>query len=139
MIARIFDAIVVNGLVNHPSIRPHVGGEGYLDLSQSIGDDRNHYLIGEHGGFALIWSAPGVYEIHTFIVPGGRGRWAAGARDDMFEYMGFAEKLWTRIEPKDRHTRLFAMRGGMKKVMTHTEDFGAGPVVYDIFVREKCR
>lgn len=105
----------------------------FLDMAKPVGDDRNYFLVGEHGGFGLLWSAPGIYEIHTFILPEGRGKWAYLAAGEMLDYMGFSEKLWTRVEPKDRNVRWFTMKFGFTRVGGYIEDFGGGPVEYDFF------
>lgn len=137
MIERTFDADKINALVNDPSIRPTVGGDGesYIDVSSAVADRQNVFLLGEHGGFACTWSAPGTYEVHTFILPDGRGRWArtfAIAGRSLME-AGGATHLWTRVHPGAANVRAFTLRAGFKPAGTHTIDLGAGPVTYDIF------
>ena len=80
MIHRSFDPERANKLINHPAVRPFVGGDGesYLDLTAIIEDRKNYLLLGPHGGFLATWSAPNTYEIHTFILPEGRGQAARG-------------------------------------------------------------
>ncbi len=141
---RTFDSRWVNAVVNHPDIRPWVGGDisQPLDLSAAVADRANIFLAGEHGGFACCWSAPQTYEVHTFILPEGRGAWArAFARDgrDWMEREG-ATHLWTRVHPDAAHVRRFTLQAGFSPAGQHTIDIGQGPVAYDIFDwRPECQ
>jgi hypothetical protein len=138
VIGRTFDAAYINSLVNHPDIRPHIGGDGesVLDLSAAVNDRANVFLVGDHGGFAFSWSAPFVYDVHALVLPSGSGKWArdsfALARDAMCDIYG-ARILWVRIEPDNRKTIMFARRAGFIPSGKHTLDLGAGPVTYDLF------
>jgi hypothetical protein len=117
MLERSFDADFINAVVNHPEVRPYIGdGPDVLDLSDAIEQQQNWFLMGEHGGFALIWSAPGVYEVHTFILPEGRGAWGAKARNEGIDFARDhgAAMLWTKVPPKAPHVARFARQGGMK-------------------------
>lgn len=137
MIERSFDADKLNALVNDPSIRPHVGGDPdvRLDLTAAVANPNNVFLLGEHGGFLCDWMGPGDYQIHTFILPDGRGPWgfafAKAGREKMAE-MG-ALHLWTRVATDARHTRAFTMRAGFKPAGQDTLDLGVGPVTYDLY------
>lgn len=138
MLARSFDADLINSIVNHPEVRPYVGGDlnQPIDLSAAIEQPQNVFLMGEHGGFALSWCAPRIYEVHTFILPSGRGRWGLSAtqygiatmRDD---YQ--AERLWTRVAGDHLHTRMFTRAAGMKPAGEMTFDLGAGPTLYRLY------
>lgn len=137
MLRRCFDADTINALVNDPSIRPHIGGDGEspLDLSAAVADRQNVFLMGEHGGFAFTWSAPRTYEVHTFILPEGRGpaalELALTARGWMAEH--FADHLWTRVTPEAANVRAFTLKAGFSPAGQHTVDLGTGPITYDIF------
>lgn len=137
MIERTFDARRINELVNHPAVRPFIGGDiaQPLDLSDAVADPANIFGVGEHGGFAFTWSAPRVYEVHTFILPEGRGRWAADfaltARAWMVE--NGARLLWTRVHPEAGNVRAFTLKAGFQPAGTHTVDLGAGPVTYELY------
>lgn len=138
MMRRTFDAGRINYLVNHPTIRPHIGGDGEsnLDLSDAVADPANVFLDGEHGGFAFTWSAPGVFEVHTFILKDGRGAWARSfardAREAMADIYG-AKHLWTRVHPDAAHVRKFTLDAGLVPAGQHTVDLGAGPVTFDLY------
>lgn len=136
---RTFDAETINALVNHPKIRPDVGGDGesWLDLAEVVAADRNVALIGEHGGFVYTWTAPETYEVHTFILPTGRGAQAYSMARESLDWMADhgARHIWTRVARGHRHTRLFTLKAGFKPCGEHTLDLGAGPVLFDLFNR----
>lgn len=118
MLERCFDAEVVNLAANHPDVRPFLGPAslGELDFEEAVAEDHNWFLMGKHGGFALAWSGPGVYEVHVFILPEGRGKWAAQARQEVIDFAkaNGAKMLWARISPAARFVSYFARRGGMQ-------------------------
>lgn len=118
MLHRTHDAAAVNWLVNHPDVRPFVGPAemGELDLSAAVEAPENWFLLGEYGGFALTWSAPRVYEVHTFILKPGRGKWGNAIRAEGIRFAKDrgAKILWTRIPPRSPHVERFARQGGMQ-------------------------
>lgn len=91
----------INGYLNHPDIRPGIGHKdlGAIDLSSFIAVDEHMFFVGEHGGFAALWRAPDVYEIHTFIMPSGRGLWALRAGQEAIDFAkeNGAKMLWTCV------------------------------------------
>lgn len=137
MIQRSFDGELLNAIVNDPAVRPDVGGDGesWLDLTPVSGDEKNYLLLGAAGGFLATWTAPETYEIHTFILPRGRGQQAFELAREGLDYMiaNGATHLWTRVERKARHTRIFTLRAGFKPCGEQLLDFGGGPVLYDLF------
>ena len=140
---RSFDSQRLNYLVNHPEIRPSIGGDGTseLDLSHNL-LDWNYFLEGEFGGFLLNWSAPATFEVHTFILPEGRGGWALEFAEKAINYMitEGVTHMWTRVPKKDRHTRLFTLKMGFVPCGSQTLDMGFGPVEYELFDwRSKCQ
>ena len=137
MLTRTHDADAVNRLVNHPDVRPGVGHPdmGELDLSVAVAAPENWFLLGEHGGFALTWSSPRTYEVHTFMLRSGRGKWAADARTEGVQYAADrgAKTLWTRIPPQAPHVERFARQGGMQPTGEVIETLGTP---YRIFSME---
>ncbi len=138
ILARSFDAEWFNTLINDPDIRPFVGGDigEPVDITAAVEAGRNVFWRGEHGGFVMSWCAPGVYEVHTLIRADGRGEWALSAAKEVLARMASefgAEKVWTRVEPKHRHTRLFTRAAGMTEAGRDLFDIGAGPVEYLIY------
>lgn len=72
MIERIFDAAHVNRICNHPAVRPGLGGEGEIDVSSVLADDKNYALFGPEGGF-ILHAGPGAsFEAHSQFTPEGR-------------------------------------------------------------------
>jgi hypothetical protein len=143
VIARSFDADRLNDLVNHPAIRPYVGGdpEAYLDLSHLIADDKNIALLGDHGGFFATWTAPHTYEVHTFILPEGRGRAAYELAREGRDYMTShgANHLWTRVQRGAENVKRFTLAAGFTPCGEQVLDLGAGPTTYDLFQwRAEC-
>jgi hypothetical protein len=117
--------MAVNAVINHPSVRPFVGfaEAGELDASPLIRPE-NLFPFGEHGGFALLWTAPFTAEVHTFILPEGRGAWAkdaALAGIALAREAGFA-LLWTKIPPEAPHVLAFAVAMGMRPTGEAVDD-----------------
>jgi hypothetical protein len=139
MLARSHDVARINQVVNHPSVRPSVGAPelGDLDMTPVVERPEHWFLIGDHGGFALTWSAPGVYEWHSFILLEGRGKWAADARSEAIEYarQHGARMLWSKIPPDAPHVDRFARQGGMKPTNDVVETFGVPYRVFNMELR----
>ncbi len=137
MLERCFDVGLINLAANHPDVRPYLGHEhvGELDFEDAVAEHNNWFLMGQYGGFALAWSAPGVYEVHVFILPEGRGKWAAQARAETIEYakQNGATMLWARIAPSAKFVSLFARRGGMQPTGEVLYTLGSA---YDVFKME---
>ena len=129
LLQRVHDAAAVNRVVNHEDVRPHVGAPeaGELDLSALVERPEHWFLMGEHGGFALLWTAPKTYEVHTFILRTGRGEWGNAARAEGIEFArrNGARRLWTRVPPQARNVERFARQGGMQPTGEVLETFGA--------------
>ena len=106
MIRRTYDAGEINELINDPSIRPTVGGEGYLDAAQIIADRRNIALVGDGGGALFVWRGPGVYEGHSFFLV--RGKEAVQLARAILAKMSRRATLIWGLTPKDlKHVHLF--------------------------------
>jgi hypothetical protein len=118
-------------------VRPFIGPAslGELDFEDAVTDYNNWFLMGEHGGFVLVWSAPGVYEVHVFIATEGRGKWAAQAWIAAREYaaQNGAKMLWARIAPAAKFVSMFARRGGMKPTYEMLYTLGSA---YDVYKME---
>ena len=137
MLARSFDVEAINAAANRPDVRPFIGPAslGELDFEDAVTDYNNWFLMGEHGGFVLVWSAPGVYEVHVFIATEGRGKWAAQAWVAAREYaaQNGAKMLWARIAPAAKFVSMFARRGGMKPTYEMLYTLGSA---YDVYKME---
>jgi hypothetical protein len=87
MIERTFDAAFFNRICNLPEVRPGLGGEGYLDTTATLADERNFALRTEHGGFILMPHGAGFYSVHTQFAAEGRGRHAIAAMQSGLDFM----------------------------------------------------
>ncbi len=132
MIERTYDAAFINRVANDPQVRPALGGEGELDLSEVIARPEHWFLMGPHGGFVLSWSAPGVREVHTMILPEGRGKLARQAAAETIEYVREhgCRMLWTKIPPHLPHVAGFASAMGMQPTGETIETFGLPYAIY---------
>jgi hypothetical protein len=138
VLARCFDIVLVNALANHPTIRPFLGDRSYdlIDFTGTVSNNSNIVLMGEHGGFLCNWCAPAVYEVHTMILPDGRGLWAKQAVAEALDLMWHkyhADKLWTRVALDRPEVRLFSRRVGWKHVMLAPFCIGDNVEEMDVF------
>jgi len=142
MLERCFDVDRINGVANHPDVRPFIGAAslGELDFTDAVQFDKNWFLLGEHGGYVLAWSSPNVYEVHVMILPEGRGKWAAKARQFTIDYAveNGAETLWARIAPNAASVYMYARKGGMQPTGEMIYTLGSA---YDLYKMElpKCQ
>jgi hypothetical protein len=81
------NADFVNSVLNHPSVRPDVAdvADGVIDMAPVMARQNVLILGGEHGVFVVFKLFDGSYEVHTAVLPEGRGAWTrafatAGAR-----------------------------------------------------------
>lgn len=89
MIRRTQDAEQLNRIVNHPDIRPFVAdmSVGELDLSPQVANAANICLVGEFGAFLCFKFYEGCYEVHTQVLPEGRGEWTRRFAETGAHYM----------------------------------------------------
>lgn len=137
MIARATDATFINAVVNHPAVRPHVhGAPGPLDLTAVVENPHNLVLTGEHGGMVFVQQVPGVYDIHTQVLPAGRGRWAldmAHACVDWLFSRTNATEVFTRVPVGNLAAKALTMACGAKLEERVWQDLGAGPGWVEIY------
>jgi len=76
-IERVFEAARANEIINHPAVRPYVAalGTGEIDLAPVAAHPDIFILLGDYGVFVLRRLMPGVLEVHTQVLPDGRGEW----------------------------------------------------------------
>lgn len=89
LIERATDAEFINDILNHPAVRPWVAdaSEGVLDVSSIAGNAANYCLVGDYGTCLFVQYYEGAYEVHTAIVPEGRGEWAKNFAEAVLHYM----------------------------------------------------
>lgn len=70
-------ALFINRLANDPSIYPWVRGwiVGKIDLTAAAANPANVVLAGEFGATIWMMHQPGLFEVHSFALPAGRGAW----------------------------------------------------------------
>ncbi|WP_155847994.1 hypothetical protein [Asticcacaulis benevestitus] len=78
---------LLNRVVNHPDVRPAVGGVGNLDLTQLVGNPDNIALVNDFGGFIGVKHEQGIYECHTLFLPEYRGTKAFAAAREAASFM----------------------------------------------------
>ena len=108
----------INGYLNDPDVRSGIGHKelGAIDMTSFIEVSEHMFFVGDHGGFAALWRAPNVYEIHTFILPSGRGLWAmkAGREAIKFAKLQSAKMLWTCVPFGRPEIEFFCRAQGFK-------------------------
>lgn len=72
------DAEFLNRVVNDPSVFPWIslGLKPPLDLTALLADENNIFLANGFGGFLFIAKPDYIYEVHTQLLPEGRGKLA---------------------------------------------------------------
>jgi hypothetical protein len=116
MLERTFDTERVEAVVRHPTVYPHVNlGHEIPSLAGLVENPSNVCLFNEHGGFLFYCFAPGCYDVHTVLLPSGRGAKAIAAakeaRTMMFGQYG-ATLLVTFVPDSNTHARRLAERVG---------------------------
>lgn len=133
------DANAINAVINADSVRPFVGlpFAGYLDFSQAVQFPENLFFMGEHGGFAICGPHSDVKEVHAFILPEGRGKWAIAAA---YQTITLCAKqgiqvLIAQIDNTRADVANFARRAGFRP--TGATSFLPGYSVYALEI-DKC-
>jgi hypothetical protein len=88
-----------NAVLNHPAVAPDVG-DAPLDVSKCVGDPNYRILSGEYGIFFVAKLFEGCWEVHTAILPEGRGEWTMKFAQEGAEHMFTATdcaELLTRV------------------------------------------
>jgi RimJ/RimL family protein N-acetyltransferase len=130
MIERSFDAEFFNHICNLSEVRPGLGGEGELDLSAVISDERNYALRAEHGGFILIPHGAGFYSVHTQFATEGRGQHVIAAMQAGLDFMFTrtdAMRIFSQCPDNNPATSALARKGGAKPWFRKERDPQFGP------------
>lgn len=123
---REMDASVVNAVLNDPEVRPWIAdvAEGEIDISAQIAKPNVAFLMGDFGGVMLHNFMSGIYEVHTFVSPQGRGAWALGmiraAQHWLFTKTDAFEVL-TRIPETHRAALGLTIKAGMRHEFTRPD------------------
>ena len=102
MIERHATAEFANIVLNDRDVRPDIAdvAEGRVDISPQVANRQNVLLCGSHGGFMYFKLMDGIYEVHSFVLPAGRGRWA------FYAAMASIDWIFTRTDAFEVMTRI---------------------------------
>lgn len=135
-LTREFSATRLNEIMNHPEVRPWVSeGDAPLDAGPRINNFANHCLIGEHGGCLLVKLQPGIYEVHTQVLPEGRGEWAIKLIQAVSHYMFTRTDLvecLTRVPAENRAARMLTIKSGLRQEFNRKKEATRSGVVQDV-------
>lgn len=126
------DATHLNMVANDPEVRPHIGGEGQLDLSDVLADPRNVALQNEHGGVVFLKQEDGRYELHTMFLRSGRGRQILEFASTSFRYMFTATdctEIVTRVPEPNKAADSAARRTGFRPIFERRAAWADGSAV----------
>ena len=127
IVVRQTTAALHNRLANLPEIRPTLGyHDGVTDVTELLDHPDAYVLLSVGDGVAAIfeWSAPNVWQSHSMVATGARGRQAIAACRAMclymFEVIG-ARFLWGMTPLRNRAACMFNALIGFKKTGEMTD------------------
>jgi hypothetical protein len=139
MIERTFDIDYVNGIANHPEVRPWLGADldgsftSYVDCSPYFQNDKVQVFAAPGGIFSLVEIGPVDYEVHLGFLPNHRG---ANARQAIREFLQHVftqtpcETLHAALPDYNRPVKVSARAMGFRRGPSRTTDWslmgGAG-------------
>lgn len=129
---RTLDATFLNRVANDPSVRPHVGGVGELDLREQVARLANHALTNASGGFLFEYHEPGRYELHTLFLPAGRGASVLRAAAEAFRYMFTRTdcvEIVTKVPASNAPADFMARRAGLQPIFQREAAWADGSTV----------
>lgn len=136
---REFSAKRINEVLNHPEVRPSIAdGNGPVDITEQVRDPKNVLLMGKFGGCFCYQLAPGIYEVHTQVLPEGRGPWALAFVKAGSHFMFTktdAVEIVTRVPHGHGTARTLSVAAGMQFELTRPDGckFGGKLTAVDIF------
>lgn len=137
MITRATDARFINDVVNHPSVRPFVHAPpGPLDLSALVANPNNFVLTGKHGGLVFVETVPGLMEIHSQVLPDGRGPWALQFAQQCVEWLFCrtrATEVFTRVPEGNVGAMALARACGAKPEQRVIQSLSGEPIAVEIY------
>lgn len=119
MIQRETDARNINAVLNHPQVRPWVANSdaGQLDVTPLVQNPKNFLLMGQYGGCFFVEIVPGVYEVHTQVLPLGHGEWTRDMTLECVKWMFTrtpAFEIVTRVPQGHIAAKTAAQQVGMR-------------------------
>ncbi len=140
------DATRINEILNHAKVRPWIADAelGVIDFTQAINHPNVFVVLGEHGGFVVTRLLPGVFEVHTHVLPEGRGEWTDGFIQAGIRWLFShteAYEIVTRVPERHLPAKATTLRSGMTYEFTPDHDYvfrgKPGPVhVYSIRIQD---
>lgn len=120
MVTRTLDGTIFTQVANHETVRPLMGGSGYLNLMPAVADPNNYsFMVDENGGFIVMPLYEGVYEVHTVYKNNGSAlkmvREMKRCRDYMFTET-LAEALLTKVADDNAGAIWLAEQCGFQEV-----------------------
>lgn len=118
---RVLDAVRINEIANDPNVRPWLGGEGDLDLTNVVADPANiSFLSNENNGAYVCHKVgDGVYEVHSLFLPSGRGGYAVDCMREGLRYMFCATdcvELRTKIPDNNEMAKGIGRIAGFQEI-----------------------
>ncbi len=127
------DVAFLNAVANDPTVRPHIGGEGPVDLTDKLANPANIALQNARGGFLFEKIDVGLYELHTMFLPVGRGRHVIEAAAEAARYMFTttdAVELITKLPATNRRADFMVRRCGFRKLYERRGAWDDGADLY---------
>lgn len=138
MIERHTTAAWLNTVINHAAVRPWVApGDERIDLTEAVSDARNILLMGEHGGCLFIEIGPGIYEVHTQVLPAGRGAWTRALSEACAHYLFTrtpAYEIVTRVPEGHVAAKAGALAQGFRHEFTREKEYLFRGALADIHI-----
>lgn len=138
IVERATDATFINAVVNHPAVKPfvHAAPGRDIDLTAHVRNSNNVLLQGEYGGMLMIQHITGLYELHTQVLPEGRGEWALQMARDCVEYLFCrtnAVEVFTRVPQGNVAALALTKACGARLEQRVQQIFHGEPTVVDIY------
>ncbi len=110
----------LNRLLNHPAIRPNMGGEGELDGAPLL----HAFYLSDHGGMLFHESDPGLWEGHYLFTAPAPYKLALGMVH-AFVLDKAPKLLWGRVPVANRPARMFTRKLGFTSLGIRERPFPA--------------
>lgn len=116
----------LNEVLNHPRVRPWVAsGSEVLNVSAAVANPKNILLMGEHGGCMFFYMQEGVYEVHTQVLPQGRGEWVSALTEACARWIFTRTPCYevvTRVPEGHLAAKVAAIARGMRFEFTRQKE-----------------
>ncbi len=116
VISRTFDPAFLNRVANDPAVRPSLGGEGELDLSELVSDPAGFALVTDEGGFVLQPRGPGHYEVHSLFLPGSAAVPTMRAAQEWMFTRTDCTSIWSKVPDSNKAAKGLARAGGLRSI-----------------------